>query len=187
MGSSREIAVDVRVVAATNRVLSVAVREGSFREDLYYRLNVFAIQVPPLRERVGDVLFLARHFLAGYARDLRKPLMGFSKEAEDLLQQQVFPGNVRMLKNAVERAAILCGDGEIEADDLGFELFEGGSTSGVEQVVQTLPEDQMNLPAVERAMLQEALRRTEGNQVQAAALLGISRMVLRNRMKRYGL
>ena len=189
VGSSCEVDVDVRVVAATNRVLSVAVREGSFREDLYYRLNVFAIQVPPLRERAGDVLFLARHFLTDYARNLEKPLMGFSKEAEDLLQQQVFPGNVRMLKNAVERAAILCGDGEIEADDLGFELFEGGpgGDSGVEQMVQTLPEDQMNLPAVERAMLKEALQRTEGNQVQAAALLGISRMVLRNRMKRYGL
>ena len=185
VGSSHEIAVDVRVVAATNRVLAAAVRDGSFREDLYYRLNVFAIQVPPLRERAGDVLFLARHFLTHYARDLRKPLMGFSKEAEDLLQRQVFPGNVRMLKNAVERAAILCGDGEIEADDLGFDLVEGGSTSGVEQVVQSLSD--MNLPAVERAMLQEALRRTEGNQVQAAALLGISRMVLRNRMKRYGL
>ena len=184
VGSSCEVDVDVRVVAATNRVLSVAVREGSFREDLYYRLNVFAIQVPPLRERVGDVLFLARHFLTNYARDLRKPLVGFSKEAEDLLQQQVFPGNVRMLKNAVERAAILCGDGEIEADDLGFELFEGAliADRGVEQLVQSLPEDQMNLPAVERAMLGEALRRTEGNQVQAAALLGISRMVLRSRM-----
>ena len=187
VGSSHEIAVDVRVVAATNRVLGVAVREGSFREDLYYRLNVFAIQVPPLRERTGDVLFLARHFLANYARDLRKPLMGFSKEAEALLQQQVFPGNVRMLKNAVERAAILCGDGEIEADDLGFDLVEGAPTSGVEQVVQSLPGDQMNLPAIERAMLKEALRRTEGNQVQAATLLGISRMVLRSRMKRYGL
>ena len=189
VGSSREIEVDVRVVAATNRVLAAAVREGSFREDLYYRLNVFAIQVPPLRERVGDVLFLARYFLADYARDLRKPLMGFLKEAEDLLQRQVFPGNVRMLKNAVERAAILCGDGEIEADDLGFDLFEGVPIvdSDVGHVVQTLPEDQMNLPAFERAMLQEALRRTEGNQVHAAAILGISRMVLRNRMKRYGL
>ncbi len=189
VGSSREMEVDVRVVAATNRVLAAAVREGAFREDLYYRLNVFAIQVPPLRERAGDVLFLARHFLADYARDLRKPLMGFSKEAEDLLQRQVFPGNVRMLKNAVERAAILCGDGEIEADDLGFDLFKSAPIvdSGVEQVVQSLLEDQMNLPAFERALLQEALRRTEGNQVHAAALLGISRMVLRNRMKRDGL
>ena len=185
VGSSDEIAVDVRVVAATNRPLAAAVREGTFREDLYYRLNVFAIQVPPLRERAGDVLFLARHFLADYARDLRKPAMRFSKEAEDWLQRQVFPGNVRMLKNAVERAAILCGDGEIDADDLGFDLFEGGSIGGVDRMVQSLSD--MNLPAVERAMLREALRRTEGNQVQAAALLGISRMVLRSRMKRYGL
>ena len=189
VGSSDEIAVDVRVVAATNRSLAAAVKEGTFREDLYYRLNVFAIQVPPLRERMGDVLFLARHFLADYARDLRKPLVGFSREAEALLQKQVFPGNVRMLKNAVERAAILCGDGEIDADDLGFDLFEGGpiGDSGVDHVVQSLPEDQMSLPAFERALLREALRRTGGNQVQAAALLSVSRMVLRSRMKRYGL
>ena len=93
-------------------------------EDLYYRLNVFTIQVPPLRDRAGDVLFLARHFLADYARDLRKPPMGFSKEAEDWLQQQEFPGNVRMLENAVERAATLCEDGESDVDDLGFEPVE---------------------------------------------------------------
>lgn len=189
VGSRDEVAVDVRVVAATNRALNVAVGEGTFREDLYYRLHVFAIQVPPLRERVGDVLFLARHFLSDYARDLRKPLTGFSRAAEALLQKQVFPGNVRMLKNAVERAAILCGGGEIDADDLGFELFEigPGGDRGVEQMVQSLPGDQMRLSACERALLREALRRTEGNQVQAAALLDISRMVLRSKMKRYGL
>ena len=189
MGSGDEIAVNVRVVAATNRPLIAAVAEGTFREDLYYRLNVFTIQVPPLRERAGDVLFLARHFLAEYARDMRKPPMEFSKEAEDWLQQQELPGNVRMLKNAIERAAILCDDGEIDVDNLGFELVERApvADSGVDQVVQSLPEAQMNLPAVERALVQEALRRTKGNQVRAAELLGISRMVLRNRMKRCGL
>ena len=189
VGSGDEIAVDVRVVAATNRALHVAVREGMFRADLYYRLHVFAIQVPPLRERAGDVLFLARHFLSDYARDLRKPLVGFSRAAEALLQKQVFPGNVRMLKNAVERAAILCGDEEIDADDLSFDLFEvgPGGDGGFEQMVQSLSEDQMRLAACERALLREALRRTEGNQVQAAALLDVSRMVLRHRMKRYGL
>ena len=189
VGSSDVVAVDVRVVAATNRSLTAAVEEGTFREDLYYRLNVFTIQVPPLRERPGDVLFLARHFLSAYARDLRKPPMEFSKEAENWLQQQEFPGNVRMLKNAVERAAILCDDGEIDADDLGFEPVERAPIvdSGFEHMVQSLPEDQMSLPAFERALLREALRRTEGNQVRAAELLGISRMVLRYRMKKCGL
>ena len=196
VGSSDEIPVDVRVVAATNRSLTAAVEEGNFREDLYYRLNVFTIQVPPLRERGGDVLFLARHFLAEYARELRKPPMGFSKEAEDWLQQQEFPGNVRMLKNAVERAAILCEDGEIDADDLGFDLVERSPTAKtssmpaervVDQMVQSLSEEQMNWPAVEKALIQEALRRTGRNQARAAELLGISRMVLRNRMKRCGL
>ena len=196
VGGSSEIPVDVRVVAATNRSLTAAVEEGNFREDLYYRLNVFTIQVPPLRERLGDVLFLARHFLADYARDLRRPLMRFSREAEDLLQQQEFPGNVRMLKNAVERAAILCGDGEIDTDDLGFDLVENSSITEissmpaervVDQVVQSLSDKQMSLPAVEKALIQEALRRTGGNQAHAAEILGISRMVLRNRMKRCGL
>ena len=196
VGSSDEIPVDVRVVAATNRSLTAAVEEGNFREDLYYRLNVFTIQVPPLRERGGDVLFLARHFLAEYARELRKPPMGFSKEAEDWLQQQEFPGNVRMLKNAVERAAILCEDGEIDADDLGFDLVERSPTAKtssmpaervVDQMVQSLSEEQMNWPAVEKALIQEALRRTGRNQAHASEILGISRMVLRNRMKRCGL
>ncbi len=144
----------------------------------------------------GDVLFLARHFLADYARDLRKPLMRFSREAEELLQQQVFLGNVRLLKNAVERAAILCGDGEVGAEDLGFDLAETSSTTEissmpaervVDQVVQSLSDKQMNLPAVEKALIQEALRRTGGNQAHAAEILGISRMVLRNKMKRCGL
>ena len=196
VGGSDEIPVDVRVVAATNRSLTAAVEEGNFREDLYYRLNVFVIQVPPLRERPGDVLFLARHFLADYARDLRRPLMRFSREAEDLLQQQEFPGNVRMLKNTVERAAILCDDGEVGAEDLGFDLVEYSSITEissmpaervVDQVVQSLSDKQMSLPAVEKALIQEALRRTGGNQAHAAEILGISRMVLRNKMKRCGL
>ena len=196
VGSSDEIPVDVRVVAATNRSLTAAVEEGNFREDLYYRLNVFKIQVPPLRERPGDVLFLAQHFLADYARDLRKPLMRFSREAEELLQQQEFPGNVRMLKNAVERAAILCSDGEVDAEDLGFDLVENSSiteTSSmpaervVDQMVQSLSDKQMSWPAVEKALIQEALRRTGGNQAHAAEILGISRMVLRNKMKKCGL
>ena len=123
--------------------------------------------------------------------------MRFSREAEDLFQQQEFPGNVRMLKNAVERAAILCGDGEVDAEDLGFDLVENSSITEissmpaesvvVDQVVQSLSEKQMNLPAVEKALIQEALRRTGGNQAHAAEILGISRMVLRNRMKRCGL
>ena len=196
VGSSDEIPVDVRVVAATNRSLTAAVEEGTFREDLYYRLNVFTIQVPPLRERTGDVLFLARHFLDDYARDLRKPLMRFSREAEDLLQQQEFPGNVRMLKNIVERAAILCEDGEVDAEYLGFDLVENSSiteTSSmpaervVDQVVQSLSDKQINWPAIEKALIQEALRRTGGNQAHAAEILGISRMVLRNKMKKCGL
>ena len=122
--------------------------------------------------------------------------MRFSRAAEDLLQQQEFPGNVRMLKNAVERAAILCYDGEVDVEDLGFDLFENSSTTKtssmpaervVDQMVQSLSDKQMNWPAVEKALIQEALRRTGGNQAHAAEILGISRMVLRNKMKKCGL
>ena len=122
--------------------------------------------------------------------------MRFSREAEDLLQQQEFPGNVRMLKNTVERAAILCCDGEVDAEDLGFDLVGNSSiteTSSmpaervVDQVVQSLSDKQMKFPAVEKALIQEALRRTGGNQAHAAEILGISRMVLRNKMKKCGL
>ena len=122
--------------------------------------------------------------------------MRFSREAEDLLQQQAFPGNVRMLKNVVERAAILCSDGEVDVEDLGFDLFENSSTAGtssmpaelvVDQVVQSLSDKQMSWSAVEKALIQEALRRTGGNQAHAAEILGISRMVLRNKMKKCGL
>ena len=198
VGASSEIPVDVRVVAATNRDLPRAVQEGSFREDLYYRLNVFTIQVPPLRQRAGDVLVLARHCLEGYAHELRKPIRGFSEEAEELLQSQVFPGNVRMLKNTVERAAILCQNGEVTADDLVFDFLggdllessekrEGQQEIEVAEVVRQLQEEHMNLPALEREVIKEALRRTGDNQVQAAKMLGISRTMFRSRVRRYGI
>ena len=109
---------DVRVVSATNRDLRGMVREGVFREDLFYRLNVFTIRVPLLRERLEDILPLAQYFLSRYAEEMRKPIRGFAPEAVALLKAYPFPGNVRELNNTIERAAILCGNGQVRADHL---------------------------------------------------------------------
>ena len=221
VGGCREIAVDVRVVSATNRDLRGMVREGVFREDLFYRLNVFTIRVPLLRERLEDILPLAQYFLSRYAEEMRKPIQGFAPEAVALLKAYPFPGNVRELNNTIERAAILCGNGQVRADDLqdltvGACLrrdLPGRQAGGLpDSRRQTAPAcagapagrpapceadglpapdvagvESLNLAALERQAVGEAIRRCDGNQVQAAGLLGISRNTLRRRIRAYDL
>jgi DNA-binding NtrC family response regulator len=194
VGSSKEIPVDVRVVSATNRDLPKAVSQGMFREDLFYRLNVFTIRVPPLRERPEDIVLLARHFLSQFAQELRKSVQGFSPDAEEWLKAQPIPGNVRMLKNVIERA-VLCCNGVVMPEDLVFEAewneaevaISDAQATDIASVVQKLPKDMIHLPAFEQALVREALHRMNGNQSHAAQMLGITRMALRNRMKRFGL
>ena len=206
VGGSREIPVDVRVVSATNRDLQKAVAEGRFREDLLYRLNVFSIHAPSLRERAEDILPLAEHFLARYARELRRPIHGITPEAARLLEAHPFPGNVRELRNLMERVAILCRDGRVTPADLRFDSpHEEDATPGVggasvvreaprlpygnrlEQVVRALPDEDLGLAAFEEILVREAFRRSEGNRAQTARLLGISRIALRSRIRKYGL
>ena len=201
VGGGREIPVDVRVVSATNRDLSLEMDRGRFREDLYYRLNAFSIRMPPLRERREDILPLAQFFLDRYARELRKPVEGFTPQAEPLLETHAFPGNIRELRNLIERAVILCGDNRIGANDLRFdrrEVSEGGMTKAgdlgappqgwdLRQTLRDCPPGGLNLAVFEEEILREALRRSNGNQVQAAKLLGISRDALRRRMLRHNL
>lgn len=188
VGGEREVEVDVRVVSATHRDLDQAVAEGLLRADLYYRLNIFAIRIPPLRERREDIPLLAQHFVARFAGELHKELVGFAPEAERLLAAHDFPGNIRELRNMVERAVIRCREGAIGAEDLDV----GGSRSVVttpvvaEQQVEKRPTS-LNLEETEKRMIAEALRRCGGNKVQAGQLLGISRDALRRRMGRYGL
>jgi len=176
LGGVEPVQVDVRVIAATNRDLEQAVREGRFREDLYYRLNVFPIELPPLRERREDIPLLVEHFLK---QRNRSPEV-VTPDAMELLVQYDWPGNVRELENVIERALILAGDGKITPELLPFGRSKGGSSIA-------LPEGGVNLEEVERELILQALRRTGGNKARAAKLLGISRRRLYSRMESLGI
>ncbi len=178
VGGTEEILVDVRFLAATNRPLRAAVREGSFREDLFYRLNVIHVQVPPLRERPEDVPLLADHFLRRFAQEVGRDASTLSEDAVAALLRHDWPGNVRELENAMERALVTCRSGVIGAADLAF-LFEPDVAGG-----WTAPAN-LSLKAVEAEVIRAVLRRTGGNIKEAAAILGIDRSTLYEKMRRY--
>lgn len=169
LGSNKPVAVDVRVVAATNRDLVEEMRSGSFREDLYYRLNVINITVPPLRDRIEDVPLLAEHFLDRFRTKNRRDILGFSREALDALVGHSWPGNVRELENVVERAVVLDKDGIIELDDLPEHISETPSESRT----LTIPVG-TSLEEIERRAIHATLRMTDGDKKLAAKLLGIA-------------
>jgi transcriptional regulator with PAS, ATPase and Fis domain len=188
IGDARSMKVDVRVVAATNADLQKMVREGAFREDLYYRLNVIAVRLPLLRERTDDIPLLVQHFIRkfqpGTARDGPLPLV--SQDAMRRLMAFAWPGNVRQLENAIERAmALLAGRNRIEVTDLPPDLQ---TVSAAIAPVTELPEAGVDLPALvdqmERDMIQRALARTGGNKGAAARLLGLKRTTLVEKLKR---
>jgi two-component system response regulator AtoC len=175
VGGTRDINVDVRVVAATNGSLSSLVREGRFREDLFYRVSVIPIAIPPLRERVDDILPLARHFLALASREARKTIKGFTPNAEHRLRGYSWPGNVRELRNLIERAVILSTANVIDADDLLRPALFAERAS-------TPPTGLLTLDAVERAHVNAVLVRMHGNRSAAARILGITRQTLRKKI-----
>jgi two-component system response regulator AtoC len=177
VGGNEPIKVDVRLISATNRDMKQAVDRGEFREDLYYRLNVVNIELPPLRERTEDIPLLAQHFLKGFALENQKELTGFSAEATDFLLKHDWPGNVRELENAIERAVILAQNPIIEVADL--------SPQNLVTVGSNVPEKR--LKQVEKEHIQSVLSETGGNYTEAARILGISRMTLYNKAKAYGL
>ena len=183
VGGNQTIKVDVRVIAATNRNLEELIQKGEFREDLYYRLNVVTIHIPPLRERKSDIPVLIRHFIEKYARENQKNIKGISKEAQDYLMRYHFPGNVRELENIIERAVVLARDEIITSDDLppGLELQHEKSILNPLDFSHPYEE---KMAAFERIMIEEALKQKHGNQSQAARLLGISERHLRSRMQR---
>ena len=166
VGGHRTIKTDVRIIAATNKNLEIAVEEGSFREDLYYRLNVFPIYMPPLRERKTDITLLADHFLEKYAKENRKEIHRFSTPAIDMLTSYHWPGNVRELENCIERSVLLCEEGVVHSYHLPPTL-QTGTESG------TLPKLSLEnaMANLEREMIIDALKNTRGNITEAAELL----------------
>jgi DNA-binding NtrC family response regulator len=181
VGGLTDVRVDVRVIAATNRDLEEEVKAGRFREDLYYRLQVMPITLPPLRARQGDVPLLAAFFIDRFNTEFRKKVRGLSPAATQLLEQHGWPGNVRELRNAIERAMLLAEGDRLEASDLTT------LTRSVSPVQFKLPPEGVNIEDVERQLLIQALERSKGNQTQAAQLLGINRDQVRYRIEKFGL
>ena len=187
LGGLKDICVDVRFVAATNKNLREAVKEGAFRQDLYFRLNVIQIVIPPLRERVEDIPPLAAFFIDHYNRKFKRRIEGLAPGAEELLLAHDWPGNVRELRNAIERAMILEESSLITPASLPIAISRSDGGSGASQSDIQIPENGMSLVDNERQLLARALEKTAGNQTQAARLLSITRDTLRYKMKKYNL
>jgi len=188
VGGERELKVDVRIIAATNKNLEGLVREGLFRKDLYYRLKVMVIEMPPLRDRVEDILMLSNLFIEENNREHKKNIRGFNDEAKKLLIQYHWPGNVRELRNVIERAMILTDQDFITHKQLPFELKQ---TGGFDQAMSA-PEvseinDEMSLDNVEKIHLSKVLKSLEWNKSKASKVLGISRATLRAKIRKYSL
>jgi two-component system response regulator HydG len=181
LGGTRTIRVDVRLVAATNQDLARMVREKRFREDLFYRLNVITVHVPPLRERPEDIPLLAHHFLRVYAAKNNRRLEGFSAEAMNRLESYAWPGNVRELENVIERAVVLAKEGRITETDLPEDL--GGVKPPPRDAILALLG--VPLDEVERRLLDETLRVTGGNKTQTAKLLGIDVRTVARKLERW--
>jgi transcriptional regulator with PAS, ATPase and Fis domain len=183
LGGLRDITVDVRIVAATNKNLSEAVKAVAFRQDLYYRLNVIQVLVPALRDRPQDILPLARFFVDQYTRKFKRQIDGISPEAESMLMVHDWPGNVRELRNAIERGTVLEETGFIQAGNLPIAIRTPDPASAATTPIG----DGMSLADQERRLLVQALSRCGGKQTQAARLLRITRDTLRYKVKKFNL
>lgn len=181
LGANRRISVDVRIVASTNRDLQKAMLDGQFREDLYFRLNVFQVQLPPLRERREDIGLLAEAFLTGFARDLGKQPLHLFSDACVVLKRYHWPGNIRELRNLMERAAVLC-----KGDEVGVALVRSFLPAEVAPVYASLNLEQA-LSDLERRLILDALATSEDNKLTAAKLLGIGERTLWTKLKKHGL
>mgnify|MGYP006279620503 CR=1 FL=1 len=184
VGETQVQFVDVRIIAATNANLHGKIARGEFRKDLYYRLNVVPLEIPPLRERMGDIQLLVNHFIRYFALDHKLPEASFSKSAMTRLSQYPWPGNVRELRNVCERLAILLAGRVIEETNLPYEFV---SQSSAEKPLFALPEFGVELEKLEIDLIRQALNRTQGNRTRSARLLGISRDTLLYRMQKYGI
>ncbi len=184
VGGVKDIAVDVRIIAATNRDLEKLIAEGQFREDLYYRINIIPIELPPLRERGDDIRIIAEFFVDQFATEFRRGPRQISEAGVKKLLDYGWPGNVRELRNTIERAVLFCKNGTIEATDLTI----GPSVSSRPTLVPTdIPSDGISIQDIEERLVRKALEQTDNNQTRAAKLLRLSRDQLRYRMERYGM
>jgi two-component system response regulator PilR (NtrC family) len=190
VGSTEERSVDVRILAATNKDLEAEVRDGNFREDLFYRLNVITLRVPPLRERRADIIELGRHFITRYAREYGKPIEGLTPETARLLQHYDFPGNVRELENLIERSVALAPADRITADLLPDKLRPRSDFS-LEESEDEFPDGGIELDerirSYEFTWLTRALDEAGGNKTKAAELLGMSFRSFRYRLQKHGI
>jgi two-component system nitrogen regulation response regulator GlnG len=196
VGGKQVIRTDVRLLIATNRNLEQMIRDGKFREDLYYRLNIISVHLPTLGEREGDIPDLVNHFLARYSREVGKKLQGIEKRAMRRLNEYHWPGNVRQLENCIRRAVVLAKGSTVTVDDLELDEAIASEVADIEQdddaalnrILQNIIEGKNRTklwPAVEEKLIRLALQKSGGNQTEAARILGIHRNTLRNRMERY--
>jgi DNA-binding NtrC family response regulator len=179
VGGTENISVDLRIVTATNKRLDEEVQKERFREDLLYRLKVVSITMPPLRERGRDVLLLANHFLAEFAKKFKKPFTGVSAEAAEFLLRYSWPGNVRQLRNLVERIVLL-----ETGPTLGLEHLPQEITEAVNEAPGNTRNSSLSLAEIEERHIKQVIRMTAGNKSQAARILGISRPTLIEKLKR---
>lgn len=186
LGSNKTRHIDVRVVAATNVDLRAALEQGTFRQDLYYRLNVIPINIPPLRQRKEDIPFLADHFVRKHAADLSSPVTRISPEAMDRLSAYHWPGNVRELENVMERSLVLAERECLSGEEVRLDLSPPGSRGSSEFAEDHFLPSGMSLDEYEQLLIREALRRSGGNKSQAARLLGLTRNALRYRLQQIG-
>ncbi len=188
LGSLRERKIHVRIIAATNRNLEAAVKAGQFRQDLYYRLKVLTIELPPLRERGEDVVLLANYFLERFTHKYSLSGRRFSEASLDALRAYRWPGNVRELAHVVERAVLVCDDEEIAPSTLGLEISRLPFRTGDDGLLEVaLPQQGIDLRKIERRLIEQALALTGGNVAEAARKLGIGREALRYRIQKHGI
>ncbi len=192
VGGTRDIVVDVRIVAATNKNLRALVAEGRFREDLFYRLNIFPLTLPPLRDRPRDIPALADHFVRQFNAEFHKDVTGIDPAALALMQAYPWPGNVREMRNVIERAMLLTQGGRITVDSLPPELLTPAVVAGTDPETQRHPlvvlgPHGVDIHEVERRLVEQALEQAGGNQSRAAGLLGLSRDQFRYRLQKFGL
>ncbi|MEK6303964.1 MAG: sigma-54 dependent transcriptional regulator [Acidobacteriota bacterium] len=185
VGATKTTKVDVRVIAATNRDLEAMVKDGRFREDLYYRLNIIPITIPPLRNRRDDIPTLVDFFIAKHSTTANRQIRGLTASARNLIMTYSWPGNVRQLESAIERAILLCEGNEIEAEDLPVELRQEGTAAGAADF--KLPPEGISFEDVERSLITQAMEQTSWNITRAAKLLGLSFRTLQYRLEKFGL